>query len=300
MFLLHAGEHSGDFFTEIFLHGLIDTLKLVPFLFLTYLLMEFIEHKADGRLEGFIRKSGKFGPLAGGALGLIPQCGFGAVASNLYTGRVITMGTLIAVFLSTSDEMLPILISGSFSAKAIIGILLYKFLVSIAVGFAVSLVLHLMKRDRSEINIDEFCENDGCSCGHGIFRSALYHTLSISLFVLLITWLINALVFFLGEDVIRNIIYDKPLISHLIASLIGLIPSCAVSVALTGFFKDGFITMGTMLSGLFSGAGVGLLVLFRVNKRIKENLLILAILVLSGFLFGWLADVSGLSALLLG
>ena len=180
MFLLHAGEHGdADFFTEIFLHGIIDTLKLLPFLFLTYLLMEFIEHKTDGKLERFIQKSGKFGPIAGGTLGLIPQCGFSAVASNLYTGRVITMGTLVAVFLSTSDEMLPILISGSFSPKAIIGIRLYKFLVSIAVGFAVSLVLHLMKRDRGEINIDEFCENDGCHCGHGILRSALYHTLSI-------------------------------------------------------------------------------------------------------------------------
>ena len=300
MFLLHAGEHAAnDFFVEIFLHGLLDTLKIVPFLFLTYILMEFIEHKAEGKLEGFIRRAGKFGPAVGGSVGIIPQCGFSTVASNLYAGRVIGMGTLIAVFLSTSDEMLPILISGSFSAKTIIGILLYKLIVSIVIGFSVSIAYHLLKKDTANINIDEFCESDGCSCGKGIFRSALYHTLSISLFILLITWLINTLVFFIGEEGIRTVLYDKPIISHLIASVLGLIPNCAVSVALTGFFRDGFITLGTMLSGLFSGAGVGLLVLFRVNKHIKENLITVAILVASGFIFGWLADVLGLASLLI-
>ena len=301
MFLLHAGEHSSpDFFTEIFLHGILDTLKIIPFLFLTYLLMEFIEHRADGRLRSFIAGSGRLGPLAGGLLGAVPQCGFSSVAANLYTGRVVTMGTLIAVFLSTSDEMLPILISGSFSAKAIIGILLYKVAVGMLVGFTVDLVLHLTKHRRQEINIDELCENDGCSCERGILRSALHHTLSISLFILLITWLMNALVFFVGEDALASVLYDKPVLSHIISALVGLIPSCAVSVALTGFFADGFITLGTMLSGLFSGAGVGVLILFRLNRHIKENLAIVAILVLSGFGFGLLADAMGLGAFLLG
>ena len=299
MFLLHAEGHGGaEFFEEIFLHGLLDTLKIIPFLLLTYLLMEFIEHKAEGRLEKFIKNAGKFGPLAGGALGAIPQCGFSTVASNLYTGRVISMGTLIAVFLSTSDEMLPILISGEFSALTVIGILLYKALVGALVGFSVDLVLTLMRKKDEEINIDEFCESDGCSCSHGIIRSALHHTLSISLFILLITWLINALVFFIGEEGIRSVFYDKPFLSHLIASLVGLSPNCAASVALTGFFRDGLITMGTMLSGLFSGAGVGLLILFRVNRRVKEILVVIGILVFSGILFGLLADLCGLSALL--
>ena len=298
MFLLHTGDTArGDFFSEIFLDGLLDTLKILPFLLLTYLLMEFIEHKAEGKLESFIKKSGKFAPLAGGALGIIPQCGFSTVVSNLYTGRVIGMGTLVAVFLSTSDEMLPILISGNLPAQSIIGILAYKLVVSIAVGFAVSIAVYSLKGGKEEINIDEFCESDGCSCTKGILRSALHHTLSISLFILLITWLINTLVFFVGEDGIKTVLYDKPIISHLIASILGLIPNCAVSVALTGFFKDGFITLGTMLSGLFSGAGVGLLVLLRVNKRIKENLIIISILVASGFIFGWLADVFNLGLL---
>lgn len=299
MFLLHIDDHTGhSFFEEIFLHGFFDTLKILPFLFLTYLLMEFIEHKADGRLEKFIKGAGKFGPAAGGALGIIPQCGFSTVASNLYTGRVISLGTLIAVFLSTSDEMLPILISGNFSAKMIIGILAYKALVAIAVGFTIDLVVHIIRKEESKINIDEFCESDGCSCSHGIFRSALYHTASISLFILLITWLINALVFFIGEETLGTILYDKPVISHLIATLIGLIPNCAASVALTSFFADGFITLGTMLSGLFAGAGVGVLLLFRINRHIKENIAVVAILILAGFVFGLLADLCGVGALL--
>ncbi len=303
MFLLNtirtAGEHEAHgFFEEIFLHGFFDTLKVIPFLLLTYLLMEFIEHKADGRLESFLTKSGSFGPAAASLLGAVPQCGFSSVASNLYTGRVITLGTLIAVFLSTSDEMLVILISGAFSAKLIFGLLLYKVLVGAVAGFAIDAILRLMRKQKPDINIDELCENDGCSCERGIFRSALHHTLSISLFILLVTWLINTLVFFVGSDALAALLYDKPVLSHFIAALVGLIPNCAVSVALTEFFADGFITVGTMLSGLFSGAGVGLLILFRVNNHVKENLIIIGLLTVIGFGFGLLADLAGLDALL--
>ncbi len=289
----------GLFAEEVFFHGITDTLILVPFLFLTYLLMELIEHKAGERTMKFMKTSGKLGPIAGGLLGAVPQCGFSSVASNLYCGKVITTGTLIAVFLSTSDEMLPILIGNeSIKLKTVLFILLYKVLVAVFVGFIVDIAFLLLKKGGEEINIDELCDNDNCHCERGIFHSALHHTLSITLFILLCTFLINAAVFFISEDVLISVMYDKPVISHIIASIFGLIPNCAASVALTKFYTGGFITLGTMLSGLFSGAGVGLLVLFRVNKSVKRNLIIIGILLLAGTLFGFLADIAGLEALI--
>jgi len=300
--LLHAEAEGSDmlhsFYEEVLLHGLLDTLKIVPFLFLTYLIMEFIEHRASAKTRAFMERSGVFGPAVGGLLGAVPQCGFSTAASNFYTGRVITLGMLISIFLSTSDEMLPIMVSGRISAGAIFAILGYKAAVGIFVGFAVDIVLRLVRGKREHINIDEICENDNCHCERGIIFSALHHTLTVGAFVLIITFCINALVLFVGTERISAIMYDKPFISHIIAAIVGLIPNCAASVLLTDFCLEGFITAGTMLSGLFSGAGVGLLILFKVNKRIKENLAVVAILVLSGTLFGFIADLLNFSALL--
>lgn len=296
----HAGEPSDVWhliYKEVLLHGILDTLKIMLFLFLTYLIMELIEHKASDKTRLVLMRSGKFGPLLGGLVGLVPQCGFSASASNFYTGRVITLGTLIAIFLSTSDEMLPILISGSVPTGAIFAILGYKATCAIFIGFIIDITMRLMKIKKEEINIDEICDEDGCHCERGIFFSALHHTLTVSAFVFVITLLINSLVLFVGEDDIASIVYDRPVISHLIASFLGLIPNCAVSVALTDFCVEGMITPGTMLAGLFSGAGVGTLVLFRVNKKIKENLLILGILVICGTVFGLVADLLNFSAL---
>lgn len=297
----HTGEHTDIWhriYEEVLLHGLFDTLKILPFLFLTYLLMELIEHKASAKTRSFMERSGTAGPAVGGLLGAIPQCGFSAAASNFYTGRVITLGTLVAIFLSTSDEMLPIMISGKISVGAIFAILGYKAAVGIFVGFAIDMVLKLMRGKIEPINIDRICEEDDCHCENGVLFSAIHHTLTVGAFVLIVTLLINALVLFVGTETIAKVMYDKPFISHFIAALVGLIPNCAVSVILTDFCLEGFITAGTMLAGLFSGAGVGILVLFRVNKSLKENFAVVGILVLSGFLFGLLADVLNFSALL--
>ena len=290
MFLLHT-HGGGEWFSEIFLHGFLETLKLVPFLFLTYLLMEFIEHRASDKTSRFMNKAGRLGPAVGGALGAIPQCGFCAAASNLYAGRVITLGTLIAVFLSASDEMLPIMLSGDVNISAVLLIILYKVAVAMLVGFAVDLAMRLMHIGGEEINIDEICDNDNCHCERGIWYSALHHTLTISIFVLVMSISINALIFFIGEENLGAVMYDKPFISHLIAAVFGLIPNCAASVTLATLCKKGLITVGTMLAGLFSGAGVGLLVLFRVNKRIKENLIIALILVGCGLVFGLIGEL---------
>ena len=229
--------------------------------------------------------------MLGGFIGAVPQCGFSAAASNLYAGRIISVGTLIAVFLSTSDEMLPIMISGQIPLGTIAVILLYKTAVGIAVGLAVDYVLRIMHKGKEKINIDAICDEDNCHCERGIWYSALHHTLTISAFLLIITLAINALVFFVDEETLGALMYDKPVISHFIAAVFGLIPNCAASVALTSLFTNHIITVGTMMSGLFSGAGVGVLVLFKVNKKTKENLLILACLVASGIVFGLIADL---------
>ena len=287
-----------EIYEEVFLHGILDTLKILPFLFLTYFLMEIIEHKASAKARDFMERSGAAGPAVGGLLGAVPQCGFSAAAANFYTGRVITLGMLISIFLSTSDEMLPIMISGKISVGAIFAILGYKATVGIFVGFTVDFVLRILRKGKEPINIDRICDEDECHCERGVLFSALHHTVTVGTFILIITLFINAVVLFVGTETVAKIMYDKPFISHFIAALIGLIPNCAVSVALTDFCIAGFITPGTMLSGLFSGAGVGVLVLFKVNKRHRENFAIIGILVLSGFLFGLLADVLNFSALL--
>ena len=302
--VLHAHSHFGlteileeklgrfgEFLGEAVLASFVDTLKLVLFLFLTYLLMEFIEHKAEDRTRRLMERSGSFGPLVGGLFGVVPQCGFSAAAANLYTGRVITLGTLIAVFLSTSDEMIPVLISGGISARQLAIILGYKTAVGILSGFAVDGVLRLMKRNTENINIDELCDNDNCHCERGIFYSALHHTLTTGAFILITTFAINTVVFFVGTDRLSEIMVNIPVISHLIASVVGLIPNCAVSVVLSQFAVSGVISYGTMLAGLLTGAGVGVLVLFKVNKRRRENLTIILLLVVLGTLFGTLAEL---------
>ena len=283
---------------SVLLDGLIETLKILPFLFLTYLLMEFIEHKATEKSLSFLERSGAAGPAAGALIGAVPQCAFSAVAANLYTGRVITLGTMLAVFISTSDEMLPIMISGSVSAKAIAIIVAYKVVAALLVGFGVDITLRLMNKSKAQINIDEICENDNCHCERGIFYSALHHTLTVGVFILILMLLINTLVFFVGSERLGSIMDAIPVLSHFVAALVGLVPGCAVSVALTTLGVEGIISIGTMISGLCSSAGVGLLVLFRLNRRKKEIFAVMAILLLSGMLFGVVADLIGLSALL--
>ena len=288
--LLHAeAEHShhgglsellsdrlgrfGEFLDEVLLHGFIDTLKLVLFLFLTYLLMEFIEHKAADKAASVMKRAGALGPVIGGVFGAVPQCGFSAAAANLYTGRVISLGTLVAVFLSTSDEMLPIMIAGKVKISSVLLIIVYKCVVGMLVGVVIDAVLRITRCNHDEINIDEICDNDNCHCERGIVYSALHHTVSVSLFILAVTVSLNALVFFLGDGFL-SAMTGIPVISHIICAIVGLIPNCAASVALTRLAMSGIITSGAMMAGLFSGAGVGLLILFKVNKHPKENAVI--------------------------
>lgn len=272
-------------------HSLLDTLKLVPFLFLTYLLMEFIEHKTTDKVKRVIHKSGKAGPFIGGLLGAVPQCGFSASAAGLYAGRVISLGTLIAIFLSTSDEMLPILISEAVDIKLILQILGIKIVIGMIAGFVIDFVVrHKKTVQNEEWKIRDMCEHEHCHCEKSIWKSAFMHTLQIVAFILIVNLALNMVIEFIGEESLANLFFTKPIIGELVAGLVGLIPNCASSVVITQLFLEGVISFGSMMSGLLVGSGVGLLVLFKVNEGLKENLKILALLygigVGSGILLG--------------
>lgn len=292
--LLHIHNENSSvflgFLEEVLWHGLLDTIGLLPFLFLTYLLMEFIEHRGKERFSSFMRSAGPLTPCVGAGLGLVPQCGFSVSAASLYTGRVISFGTLLAVFLSTSDEMIPILVAGDIPLGEVGIILAYKAIVAIIIGYLAEVIFKILKIERKDINIDELCENDGCGCEGGVVPSAIHHTLSISLFILVITLILNTAIFFIGKEGISSLVSSAPLLSHAVCTLLGLIPNCAASVLLSTLYADELITAGAMISGLFAGAGVGLLVLFRINKHPRENLAMLLSLVLTGFVFGLIFD----------
>lgn len=299
MMLIHAHSHgaAAGFFREVALHSLLDTLNILPFLFLTYVLMEYLEHHAATKMRRAVEKCGPLAPLVGGALGAIPQCGFSSAAASLYAGRTISLGALIAVFLSTSDEMLPILISANVGAGVILTLVLSKVAIGIAAGFLINAILKL-RGHRHEAHIHELCESEGCHCERGIWLSALYHTLTVALFILLATLAIDSLVYFAGEEALHALALDIPVLSQLACALIGLIPNCAVSVLLTELYLEGVLSTGALLAGLLPNAGVGTLVLLRTNKNTKENIFILALLAAIGFLFGLIFDLSGLSSLL--
>ena len=279
---------------EVLEDALIDSIKLLPFLFITYLIMEYIEHKTSDKAKKAIKKSGKFGPAIGAILGIFPQCGFSVSATNLYAARVITLGTLIAVYLSTSDEMLPIFISEAVPAITIIKILGIKLLIGMIAGFIIDSVLRLKNKEQDEKIVD-LCEKEHCHCEHGIVKSALKHTIHIFIFILLITLIINTIIHFIGEDTLANFIQLNPILGPIIAGLIGLIPNCAASVILTQLYLENVITAATMISGLLVGAGVGLAVLFKINKGIKENIKITALLYSIGVISGIVIELIGIS-----
>ena len=293
---------------EIIEETLIDAIKLLPFLFITYLIMEYIEHKMGHKTKKAIKKSGKWGPIIGSILGIFPQCGFSVSATNLYAGRVITLGTLIAVYLSTSDEMLPIFISEAVSPIVILKILGIKLIVGMIAGSIIDLYVHMISKNTlnknkkehkheedDENEIGHICEEDHCHCDEsGILKSAIHHTVSILFFIILITFIINVIVHFVGEDTIASWVLNKPIIGSLIASLIGLIPNCAASVIITNMYLENVISLGSLISGLLTGAGVGLAVLFRTNNKIKENLGIVILLYCIGVISGIIIDLIGI------
>lgn len=273
-----------------------DSVKLLPFLFLTYLFMEFLEHKTGSAAREKIRTAGKFGPVWGGLLGVIPQCGFSAAASSLYAGRVITVGTLLAVYLSTSDEMLPVMISSAVPVVTIIKILACKAVIAILSGLLVEYVyISVMKKQEKDMNVHVICEEEHCRCEHGIVRSAVVHTIRIFVYIFLISLILNMVIGFVGEDTLAGIFTGVPVLGQLISALVGLIPNCASSVVITQLYLDHIIGAGALMSGLLVNAGVGLLILFRLNRDRKQNLRITGALYGIGVFWGIMIQLAGIT-----
>lgn len=271
---------------------LIDSLKLLPFLFVTYLLMEYIEHKAGDKARVLVQKSGKYGPIVGSILGIFPQCGFSAAAANFYAGRMITLGTLFSIFLSTSDEMLPILISEQVPLAVIFKIITAKILIGMVMGFLVDIIAGKRGREPEEIRIDQMCDHEHCHCREGkILKSSLIHTGQIFFFVFVISLLLNLGIAAIGEEKLGSFMTAVPALGVFLSGLIGLIPNCASSVVITQLFLEGLLSEGAMMAGLLVGSGVGMVVLFRVNENLKENLRIASLLYGIGVVCGLIIDL---------
>lgn len=280
---------------DILLDSLLDSVKLLPFLFLTYLLMEFLEHHTGSSFTRRIETAGRFGPLWGGLLGVIPQCGFSTAASSLFSGRIITVGTLLAVYLSTSDEMLPIMISNAVPGRTIGKILGIKAVIGILTGFMIDYIyIHIMKKQNKKVNIHKICEEEHCHCEQGIVYSAFMHTMKIFVYILLISFGLNIMIGIIGEDTLANLFSSIPVVGEMIAALVGSIPNCASSVVITQLYLDRIISAGAMMSGLLVNAGVGLLVLIRLNRDRKQNAGIIAVLYTAGVLWGILIEMTGI------
>ncbi len=375
---LHIAEHVLE-------HSVADTLYLIPFLLVTYLAMEWLEHKTGNKTQEAIRRAGAAGPLVGSLLGAVPQCGFSAMAATLYAGRVITLGTLFAVLLSTSDEMLPIFLAEAVPLQTIASILGAKIIIGMIMGFVVDALLRVARREHTELKIHELCEHDHCGChedcetceqhpslvyehhdavrqcqseacihghhhhgapvagptdpslttaevkaavqqevaatdaadlaeateehahgccghdhGHevgwkGIWKSALIHTVQVTLFVFLITIVLNGILEVVGEDTLGDFLGANPTLSVLASALVGLIPNCAASVVIAQLYVEGVLGAGAMLAGLLVSAGVGLLVLARANRHWKQNVAIIVALYAIGVFWGLATNLVGIT-----
>ena len=276
---------------DTILDAVIDSLKILPFLFITYLVMEYLEHKTSDKSKNFIKKTGRWGPIFGGLLGAIPQCGFSVSATNLYAGRVITIGTLISIYLSTSDEMLPILISSGTKISLILEILLVKIIIGILAGIIIDFIYTNNKKNKEEQNIHELCEHEHCHCEEGILKSAIKHTAQIFIFILIISIVLNVVLEIIGKEKLAEFILNRQILGPMLAGIIGLIPNCASSVVLTELFTNNVIGIGTLIGGLLVNSGLGGIVLFKVNKNIKENIKIISILYVIGVVAGIIIEL---------
>ena len=322
-----------DFLADVLTESVIDTLKLIPFLFLTYLAMEALEHSASHHVRAAVEKSGKAGPVVGSILGALPQCGFSAMAATLYAGRVVTAGTLVAVILSTSDEMIPVFVAHQESPIRLFGILALKVIVGIIAGLLVDVALGMLHRTGDgHAHIHELCERAHCHCEdaddengsaesetrvetagehddvarrahehahdhHGLWpivRSALVHTVQVTVFIFLVTFFFGLLIEGVGEDAIGELLADHPVRATFIAALVGLIPNCGASVALTELFLDGTLAAGPMIAGLLVSGGVGLLVLWRTNAELRQNAAVTGVVYAVGVAIGLLVGAAGL------
>ena len=290
----------------------LDTLRLIPFLFVTYLAMEALEHMGGGRVQAIVERSGKAGPAVGALLGAIPQCGFSAMAATLYAGRVVTAGTLVAVILSTSDEMVPVFLAHQEPVGRLLAIMVVKVVVAVVAGLLADAALRAWHRaGDGRPHISELCERAGCRCdeaehgehhdrahghAHGrlaILRSAAAHTVQVGAWILVITFVFGLVIEGVGTDALAALLENHPVRATFLSALVGLLPNCGASVAISELYLEGVLSAGPMLAGLLSSGGVGLLVLWRTNASAAQNAL------LSALVYG-ISVAVGLAAGMLG
>ena len=293
---------------DVLLDSVVDTLKLIPFLLVTYLAMEALEHSASGRVQQVVERSGHAGPAVGAALGALPQCGFSAMAATLFAGRVVTAGTLVAVILSTSDEMVPVFLAHQVPLSKMFAIMAFKLVVGLAVGLAVDAALRARHLADEGPRIHELCERAHCHCddeedepeeghdhaagekhhhehghehghahghGHGrwgIVRSACIHTAQVSLFIFLVTLVFGLIIEGVGEDALGAVLANHPVRATFLAALVGLVPNCGATVVISELYLEGVLATGPLMAGLLASGGMGLLVLWRTNESARQNL----------------------------
>lgn len=275
---------------DVIIDTISDVLKIIPFLFLIYLFLEFMEHEVGHKMEHVLEKHRRLNPLLGTLFGMLPTCGFPSAASSLYASGVISTGTLIAVYLASSDEMLSIMLSAQAPMSKVLPILAVKLIVGLIAGYTIT-----AGSQNRNIDVDSLCRREHDDHSHGIFASALLHTAKITVWLVLITFLFNFAVQLIGVNTLTSFIASHPNQSVLASTLVGMIPSCASSVLLSTMYLDGVIPFASVCAGLLVNAGTGMLVLWRVNPDWKDNLRIFALTWLCGFIAGMFLQFIGLS-----
>lgn len=291
----HEFSFSVDGILELIKDSAVETVKMLPFLFVAFLIIELLEHHAMGKINNAFKKSGKAGPLIASLLGCIPQCGFSVLSANLYSGGVITLGTLIAVFLATSDEAVILLMSSPDAAKEIAKLIITKIIIAVVSGYIIDFLLrgkchycHEHDSEHTHEHSHDLCEQDHCGCDDdgGVLRPALIHTVKVFGFLLLFTVIIDFTVAVLGTEKLSALLLTDSIFQPILTALVGFIPNCATSVLITRLYIEGAISFGSVIAGLCTNAGAGLLVLFRNKAKIKENLKIAGILYICSIISG--------------
>jgi len=276
----------GEIILHVFEHAFLDTIKLLPFLFLAILAMECLEHFAGEHILGALKKAGRFSPAAGAALGCIPQCGFSVAAAQLFNNGLVTAGTVVAVFLATSDEAIPILLTRSEGLSAIWPLILSKVIIAIVAGFALDLIWNVKKQQAAALEHTHE-DHDHCGVSFGsILWASLKRSLSILLFIFIATLILNFLIEGIGEDRLGQFLLTNHPLQPLVAAIFGFIPNCAISVILTEFYLSGAISFGATVAGLCTSAGVGMLVLLRGKRSWKQYVAILGTCLIAAVLTG--------------
>ncbi|MDO4459409.1 MAG: putative manganese transporter [Clostridia bacterium] len=269
---------------DALLEALLDTLKTLPFLFGAYLLIEYLEHKASDKISASLTKLGHFGPIGGAVLGTIPQCGFSVAAANFFTERDITPGTLIAVFIATSDEAIPVLIAHPEMASSLWKLILIKVVFAIVAGFITDICFRKAFSVKKNAKLHDDCEKE--QTGNSILHNAIKHSAQIFVFIFIVNVILCLMFYYIGEDSIAKLFMSESIFQPFLTALIGFIPNCAASVVLTELFVNGSISLGSLVAGLSTGAGLGLAVLFKTNKSMKENFTVMGILYVLAALVG--------------